>query len=849
MITQPRPAPSPGARLAPLTGLLALAAALLWLTAVPVATGLDLPGLLGGPGVVPAWTLLALVAAFAVAESTQLHVELRRQTVSLSLSELPLVLGLFLVDPVSLLLARLTGSLLVATWRRSAAFKTAFNTVLFTLEVALAVVLFAPLSGHATTGPQAWAAAYAATLSVSVVTGALLLAAVVRLQGAIGRSAVLVWLTPLVLSALLGTSGALLTQVVLSADVRALPVLLLLALLLVGGYRAYGTLLRRHRSLEQLQAFTSAMGAGGTAETLLSQALRHTRALLAAEYAEVVVLPACGAGRGRRVRQCADAELTGSIHERSALVTEVLAGGGSRRVVRGTQDPGERAWLADTGVRDGLLVPLHGVDGIVGAVVVSQRMGDTASFSQDDVRLLEMVAAHLEIALRSAQLVQRLRDEATHDSLTGLPNRALFHERLTAALDDRARGESFAVLLMDLDGFKDVNDTLGHESGDEVLVQVSRRLAAAVPPGVTVARLGGDEFALLVPSGQGADGAAVAAQVHAALRELVPVGEVELEVRASLGIAVCPDHGDDSSVLMRHADVAMYAAKGAQAEVQTYNADIDRSNPRRLALVNELRAAVEEELLTCHYQPKVRVADSAVIGVEALVRWHHPTLGHVGPDDFIPIAEHTGLIVPLTSLVLRTALEDCAAWARAGHVLGVAVNVSPRALLAPDFVGEVASVLARTRVPASRLTLEVTESSVMHDPQQAIAVLDALHALGVSLSVDDFGTGYSSLAYLQKLPVHEVKVDRSFVSDLAADTGDVAIVRAIVDLGHNLGLRVVAEGVEDARSLAVLQELGCDSAQGYLISRPLPHDRLLTWLATAGSVTPAIPRPRLVALR
>ena len=844
MTPQPRPAPSPGARLAPLTALLALAALAAWLVAVPAVADLERPGPLGGPDVGSPWTWLCLAVAFGVAESTQLHVELRRQTVSLSLSELPLVLGLFLVDPVALVLVRLSGSLLVAAWRRSRAFKTAFNTILFCLEVALAVVLFDGVRDGALAGPQAWFAAYAATVCVSVVTGLLLLAAVVRLQGRIAGSEVRVWLAPLVLSALLSTSGALLALLVLSADPRALPVLLLLVLLLIGGYRAYGTLLRRHSTLENLQAFTSAMGAGGTAEALLSQALRHTRALLAAGCAEVVVLPASGVGEARRVQQCGDDELACCAASPSPLLAEVLAGGTSRRVLRGTSDPVERAWLADTGAPDGLLVPMHGPDGVVGAVVVSARLGEMASFSDDDVRLLELVAAHLEIALRSADLVERLRDEATHDALTGLPNRALFHERLDDALDGRSRGQSFAVLLMDLDGFKDVNDTLGHESGDEVLVQVASRLAAAVPPEVTVARLGGDEFALLVPGPDG--GEAVAAQVHAALRAPVAVGEVELEVRASLGIAVCPDSGDDSSELLRHADVAMYAAKAAQLPVQTYSADIDRSNPRRLALVNELRTAVEAGRLTCHYQPKVRVADSSVTGVEALVRWHHPTLGHVGPDDFIPIAEHTGLIVPLTSLVLRTALEDCAAWARAGHVLDVAVNVSPRGLLAPDFVAEVAAVLARTDVPASRLTLEVTESSVMSDPQRATEVLHALHELGVSLSVDDFGTGYSSLAYLQKLPVHEVKVDRSFVSDLATDTGDVAIVRAIVDLGHNLGLRVVAEGVEDARSLAVLRELGCDTAQGYLFSRPLPHDRLVSWLGPAPA--PVVPGPRLVAL-
>jgi EAL domain-containing protein (putative c-di-GMP-specific phosphodiesterase class I) len=291
----------------------------------------------------------------------------------------------------------------------------------------------------------------------------------------------------------------------------------------------------------------------------------------------------------------------------------------------------------------------------------------------------------------------------------------------------------------------------------------------------------------------------------------------------------------------------MYAGKHAQLPLQVYGPEIDRSNPRRLALVNDLRAAVEDGLLTCHYQPKVRVSDTSVTGVEALVRWQHPLLGSVPPDDFIPIAEHTGLIVPLTSLVLRTALEECARWTGLGHELDVAVNVSPRALLSPAFVDEVARVLRETGVPADRLTLEVTESSVMSDPARAIAVLHALHGLGVRLSVDDFGTGYSSLAYLQRLPVQEVKIDKSFVRDLAVAAGDGAIVRAIVDLGHTLGLRVVAEGVEDARSLAVLREIGCDTAQGYLVSRPMPADRLLVWLSTA-SGAPFVPAPRRPAL-
>ena len=824
---------SPARRLAPVTAGVLLASVLGWWIAVP------------SPFAVPdrlSWLLPGLMALVVLAEVAQLRVEIRRQTVSLSLSELPLVLGLFLLDPLSLLSARVLSGVAVCTWRRAAPHKIAFNAALFAMEVTVASAVFAAVRGQALGGPQAWAAAYAATVVVSVLTGALLLVAVGRLQGALPRSDVGVWLGPLVAGAALTTSAALVSLVVGGADHRAVPLLVLLAVVLAGAYRAYGRLLHRHQVLQLLQSFSAALGGGGSAASLLSTSLQHTRALLAADVAQVVV-DAPGGGV-RTLRQRGEDERAASELECSGVVAEVLATGRPARLVRGTSDRVEAAWLRSQCLRDAVVVPVTGPDGVRGALLVGQRLGETSSFRPDDVDLLEMVATHLEIALRSTDLVERLRHEATHDALTGLPNRALFAERVAAAVEGRRPGGEFAVLLMDLDGFKDVNDTLGHGCGDQVLVEVARRLEGSVAEDVTVARLGGDEFCLLVPLGEGRpDVAAVVDRLHGQLRAPYRVGDVELEVRASVGAAVCPQHGDDGSVLLRHADVAMYAGKAAQLPLQVYGPDIDRSNPRRLALVNDLRAAVQDGLLSCHYQPKVRVADVAVTGVEALVRWQHPVLGNVPPDDFIPIAEHTGVIVPLTSFVLRTALQQSAAWSALGHDLDVAVNVSPRALLSPDFVGEVADVLRDTGVPARRLTLEVTESSVMTDPARAIAVLHALHALGVQLSVDDFGTGYSSLAYLQRLPVHEVKIDKSFVRDLAVAAGDGAIVRAIVDLGHNLGLRVVAEGVEDARSLGVLRDLGCDTAQGYLVSRPLPPDRLLTWLtSTAGA--PVVPAPR-----
>ena len=832
------PGTSPARRLSPLTACLLLVTVLGWWAFVPARSG--------APDALP-WALPLLVLLVVAADSAQVHVELRRQTVSLSLSELPLVLGLFLLDPLPLLLARATGGLVAEARRRPPAYKAAFNAALFGMEVTVASAVFAAVRGDAVAGPQAWAAAYAATVVVSVLTGALLLAAVSRLQGALPRSDVGVWLWPLVLGAAMTTSVALVTIVVGRADLRALLLLVLLGLVLNAGYRAYGRLLHRHQVLQLLQSFTAALAGSGSAADLLSTSLRHTRALLGAEVAQVLVVAPGGGLRGQRQR--GDDETAACEHDHGGVVSQVLATGVPRRIVRGTADPDERGWLRGQGLRDAVVVPVTGPDGVRGTLLVGQRLGETSSFSQDDVDLLDMVATHLEIALRSTDLVERLRHEATHDALTGLPNRALFAERLATAIAGRRPGSAFAVLLMDLDGFKDVNDTLGHECGDRVLVEVARRLESAVDGDVTVARLGGDEFCLLVPLGAGRpDVAAVVDRLHERLRAPYPVGDVELEVRASVGAALCPQHGDDGSVLLRHADVAMYAGKSAQLPLQVYGPEIDRSNPRRLALVNDLRAAVDDGLLACHYQPKVRVADTAVTGVEALVRWHHPVLGNVPPDDFIPIAEHTGVIVPLTTYVLRTALEQSAAWAALGHELELAVNVSPRALLSPDFVEGVAAVLAETGVPASRLTLEVTESSVMTDPARAIAVLHRLHDLGVHLSVDDFGTGYSSLAYLQRLPVHEVKIDKSFVRDLAVAAGDGAIVRAIVDLGHNLGLTVVAEGVEDGRSLALLREMGCDTAQGYLVSRPLPPDRLLTWLTSGWSATPAVPAPRQAVL-
>jgi diguanylate cyclase (GGDEF)-like protein len=427
---------------------------------------------------------------------------------------------------------------------------------------------------------------------------------------------------------------------------------------------------------------------------------------------------------------------------------------------------------------------------------------------------------------------RRIRQQALSDALTGLPNRTLLLDRAAQAIRQADRElVPAALLLIDLDRFKEVNDTLGHHCGDQLLVQVGQRLRAALRGVDTVARLGGDEFAVLLPritTGEGA--VTVAGKLQAALQEPFTLQGLALEVEASIGLALYPEHGSDPDELLQRADIAMYVAKDTHAGFVLFDRRQDQHSPRRLALLGELRRAIEGRQLLLHYQPKIDAHSGQVLGVEALVRWQHPTHGLVPPAEFIPLAERTGLIGPLTHYVMDAALHQCRDWRQAGHELPVAVNVSARRLLDLAFPDEVAELLARWEVPARLLVVEITESAIMADPAHAMQILGRLNQMGVGLSIDDFGTGYSSMAYLKSLPVHELKVDRSFVSQMTSNSSDAVIVRSTVDLGRNLGLRVVAEGVEDQTTLEALDALGCDAVQGYHVSRPVTPDDLIDWL-------------------
>jgi diguanylate cyclase (GGDEF)-like protein len=456
--------------------------------------------------------------------------------------------------------------------------------------------------------------------------------------------------------------------------------------------------------------------------------------------------------------------------------------------------------------------------------------------------LLPFMAVH-----RGGRAAIAKEHQSLHDALTGLPNRTLFRDKIEQAITAGRRADAAsAVMLIDLDHFKEINDTLGHHAGDRLLEEVAHRLEASLGDHDTVARLGGDEFGVLLPTlRRSGDANVVARQLLAGLREPFLIEGLTLEVDASIGMACHPAHGTGVETLIQRADIAMYSAKEGGGGHAMFEPRLDRFSPRRLSLAGGLRQAIQNGEITLFFQPKARLGDGEIVGLEALARWEHPRLGLVGPTEFVPIAEQTGLITPLTSHVLDAALAQVRAWNDHGRELTVAVNLSARSFLDAQLAVEIPRLLQKWGVDARLLELEITESMLMLDPGRAQAVLERLSRIGLTLSVDDFGTGYSSLANLKRLPVDVIKIDKSFVMDMAIDASDAAIVRSTIDLAHNLGLRVVAEGVESHQAWTRLKELGCDLAQGFYVSRPLPAPDLGRLL---GERMPAEPEPELPAL-
>jgi diguanylate cyclase (GGDEF)-like protein len=756
------------------------------------------------------WTWIALTVAFALAEICVVHVRWGGEAHTFGFSEIPLVAGLLLASPNELVTARLVGAgLTLALYRRQSLVKLAFNLSQWWLATVLALVIWQHLgdpSAHYSS--QSWVAAVSAAMVADLV-GTIAVTAAIALRGA-HVDAWHAWGTAWTgaATAFANACFGLVILDVLHVNWRGSWALVAVAVFLGFAQRAHVVLQRRHDSLERLSDFSAGLSTRFEVDGVVDEILRGAGALVNAGSTELW-LHASFMGAGVLYRR-----QDGQLHK--------LNGGSS------TPLPGEsaalRRWSPGWRRPAELTVHLRDATEVLGALTVRGRLGDVGMFDRDDLRMLHGLGRHASAALANSRLADQLRDQvhenefqALHDALTGLANRVLFERRLQQAVSAGPVG----VMLLDLDRFKEVNDTLGHAVGDDLLREAGARIAAAVPHAAMVARLGGDEFALILGASSVADMREQANAVRDALLHPIAIPGITLSIDASIGIAHAPAHGQDTSLLLRHADVAMYRAKQARSGVEVYSPAEDDHSSSRLALVTELREAIKHEQLQLFYQPKADLFTGAVTSVEALVRWHHPERGLVSPDEFIPIAEQTGLINPLTDWVVQEALIQCNRWRQAGMELSVAVNVSPRSLRDEAFPDVIRRGLVRHHVPPASLTLEITESAILEDPVRAGGVLRELRTLGVRISVDDFGTGYSSLANLKHLPVDEVKIDRSFISNLLEDRQDAAIVCAVVQLVHQLGMHVVAEGVETPDTWQWLQQIGCDTAQGYLISRPV----------------------------
>jgi diguanylate cyclase (GGDEF)-like protein len=782
---------------------------------------------------------LLFLVLFGVSEVVDLRFEVRRQSFGITLTEIPLLLSLFYLPPLTVLTVRVLGALALNMNRRLPMVKLCFNLATKLAGTALAgaiVFLYGPLTD---VGPRTWVVLGAATSASVLVSIAAVIGVMTLVQGRISRVMLARTAVPGLIVMAINLTIGLVVLVVVAKTLWSLLLLAGLGVVFVQAYLSYGKFLRQHKSLTELYELTRAITESGRSGSPIDALLARLRELLRAEYA-TLWMPA--SGRHPEVLLSARADYRGLLDiagTSDLLRTRAMELG--ETIVIGPQaaEPGRSVAPSDGGAKDAIVVPLRSGDAVIGTLEVANRLGDVAHFSGDDVRLLETVAAHAGIAVENSRLVDRLRFDAQHDSLTGLPNR----RRVLAALDEAikvpAPDDVVAVLLFDVAGLRDVNESLGHSAGDKLLAEVGRRLRELAPAAALIGRVGGDEFALTVRTASAETAVALAMKTREGLRGTMAFGALTIEVDCAVGVAVHPDHGTDSATLLQRADVATHAAKARHSPAQLFSPTLESRSVRRVGLAGDLRRALDAGELEVYFQPKVGLRDRRLVGVECLARWHHHAHGPVVPEDFIAVAEHTGQLSRLTEVVLREGLRRCREWECAGRELPVAVNLSARTLLDPAFPAQVAELLQEYGVDPARLTLEITEEGVVSDPERPLAALHRLKELGVRLSVDDFGTGYSSLAFLRRLPVQEVKIDRAFVQGMVTDPGDLAIVRAVIDLSRHFGLSVVAEGVESERTLTLLEEVGCDIGQGFLFSRPLPYERLEAWYAAQTEIEPA----------
>ncbi len=813
---------------------------------VIVAAGFQANGVASMDGLptptVPAWPWLIVLVM--TAEFMVTHLRFRRVTHSLSMAQIPIVIGLFFVTPGELILAQVAGLTAVILLRRQVSLESTFRLAQQIFTASLSIELFRqivnvddPLS------IRGWAAAVVGT-GAAVLVGGLLDSATIwlaggRLSPAEARDATMAFL----IATTMNTGLALIGVHMLWSNAASAWLALVPPFVLWGSYRAYVSQRSERQRLQDLYGATQELHESTQIEEALVAAAENARQMFDAELVEITIFP------------------DGLFEPGYATMSGPGARSGTRELV--TLDDREEFWNAATGsesatllsrrrlfslqvldkgaheFREAMVAPLSGEDPTVGMILVANGRRDTTRYSKRDLGLLDTLAPLISVSLKNGQLEDslaqvtllkdELRHQASHDILTGLPNRALFADRVQAAIT-RCVGEDFlAVLYLDLDDFKTVNDSLGHEAGDELLKGVARRLIRASRPGDTVARLGGDEFGVLLCDIHSASDAEEAAnRITMALLEPLEILGRAVSARASLGIAYAR-RGDGPSQVLAEADAAMYVAKrDEKSSFRIFETSMKEDLIQRLELKADLSDAVADGQLRLYYQPIVDVATGATAGFEALVRWKHPTRGLVRPDQFIPFAEQHGLILEIGGWVVEQAVSRLARWQRLpGHeYLSMAINISPVQLVEASFPEQLRILLKREGVSPDTVVLEVTENVIA---DSSLAALERLKRLGVYLAIDDFGTGYSSLSYIDKLPFDILKIDKAFVGKVGT-ASESALFRAMLKIGESMGLRTIVEGVETPDQLERLRELGGDLAQGYHFARPMDEDTVTSLL-------------------
>ncbi|MFC4853802.1 putative bifunctional diguanylate cyclase/phosphodiesterase [Actinophytocola glycyrrhizae] len=816
------------------------------------------------------WTGLLLVLGFLVVEQLSVNIDVRGGVSwTISFTEIPLAIGLFVAPFQVVLAAHLiagVGTLLV----RRVQDRVLYNTGAEIFEIAVAFTVFTLVGNVLGGGDPAWFAVFAGALSAPITSTLLALVAVHVLgrRMRLGAATKLVSRT-LVLGLVNASVGVVGFEVATGVD-HGWP----LVLAMLGGlwalYLAYSGLLREQRDLEALSEVSLIVARSGRRAAARPAAGPETAAAVSSEdwlgiaqrikdqlgAARVVLRLRFDPGQPMHTVVAGD-ELAADMHEvessgprADALLR--LPGSHVRHFRRIDALPEVRGALVQRNAQEALVVPLRSASHLLGVVEAHDKLSRWRGFGQADIRMIGTTASHLATALDNRRLLATLRHDAYHDPLTGLYNRPGFRQVATELL---TTNPGSVMLRADLEVQPAISDALGYAWSDRIVIAAARRLRETLGQDTPLARLEGGAFAALLVDSDFEQAQLVANRLVTSLTAPYQVDRLSIEAGVVIGYSsatmadgvlfsdststvtsTLPGARDgapaglDVDELLKRADVALRAAQTSGEHARAYVPSMGQMFLRRFQLVTQFRQSMETGQVRIHYQPKIALPSRAVLGVEALVRWRHPEFGDLHPDEFVPAVEAAGLVDALTDFVLDKALIKVRGWMDRGLRIGVAVNLSVRSLANLDFPDGVAAALARHGVPPELLTLELTESGVMADPQRALPVLRALHNLGVVLAVDDFGTGYSSLAYLRQLPVDEVKIDKSFVFGMGSDLGDLAVVRSIVELGHSLGLTVVAEGVEEDVARDQLAAMGCDVAQGYLISRPLSEERLEAWL-------------------